>query len=345
MSESEQKSFAATVHKLKKQREKGRIAKSADFSSVTGYIVGATSLLFTYHILARGIFDSFQIANTAALNAGVENFFGIVLSANYRSGVYITVWMIVVMSAAIVANLIYNKGVIFSFEPIKPKFTNLNPAEGFKKIFGLRSLSDAGQAITRTVVWFGLCGIIVWMWITEILMTPLCGACGLNVAGNLFEDLVYASMIVAVIAAAADMLIQRSVFLHEMRMTPSERKREIQEQHGNPQIRREIKRRGRNPEGASRIGTEHATVVIHSNSVAVGVRYNEKEKPYPYIVATARGADALKIRSQAQKHGIAIEEDQAIADDIANIPINSPLPEKYYRNLASMMIRNRISIT
>ena len=79
--------------------------------------------------------------------------------------------MLFVMVAGIVANLM-QVGFLTSIDPIKPDFKRLNPIEGFKRIFSVRTLVD----LFKNILKLGLVAYIAYSYINsnigKILSVP-----------------------------------------------------------------------------------------------------------------------------------------------------------------------------
>ncbi|GGE36003.1 translocation protein in type III secretion system, RhcU [Agaricicola taiwanensis] len=195
---------------------------------------------------------------------------------------------LVVVGIFIISGFVSTFGPVFSTEPLKPQFQRLNPAEGFKRIFSLRNLTDFMKSLIKVVALTAAFIILIYTSINTLVRLPVCGE---DCLGPVFFDVLLPIAIVGIIAflivGGIDLLVQRALFLREMRMTRTEMKQETKNQDGNPLIRRE-QRRLRNKaaaDGKVWRGLQHATVVIMGDERVIGIRYKAGQTPIPVVVS------------------------------------------------------------
>jgi type III secretion protein U len=285
---SEERSLPASKRKLREARRKGQVAKSTEFITAAHIIVGLLFLYAFYGSVYDRIIRFFDTASTLharpfneALLIGLDAFRSLML--------YLAVPLVlVVVSIFIVSGFISTFGPVFSAEPLKPDIKRLNPVEGFKKIFSVRNLTDFLKSLLKVVALGVAFVILVYTSIDTLVRLPNCGEACL---GPAFFEIIYPIAIVCIIAflivGGVDLLIQRALFLREMRMTRTEMKQETKNQDGNPLVRRE-QRRLRNraaTDGKVFRGLQHATLVIMGEDRAIGIRYVAGQTPIPLVVS------------------------------------------------------------
>ncbi len=59
------------------------------------------------------------------------------------------VFLIAIVFVVVLACECVQTGFVFSFEPLTPKFSKLNPANGLKRVFSLRQLIETAKNITK----------------------------------------------------------------------------------------------------------------------------------------------------------------------------------------------------
>jgi flagellar biosynthesis protein len=69
--------------------------------------------------------------------------------------------------------------------------------------------------------------------------------------------------------------------------------------------------------------------------IAVALAYEEGSAPR--VVATGRGAIAETILSTARAHGVAVEENAALAEALGRIELDEEIPEVLYRAVAEVI--------
>jgi flagellar biosynthesis protein len=71
------------------------------------------------------------------------------------------------------------------------------------------------------------------------------------------------------------------------------------------------------------------------HSLAVALKY---EKPRaPRVTAMGRGDIARRILEEAQKHGVPISENPALAQALSQVEVEQEIPENLYRAVAEVL--------
>ncbi|MGF6310674.1 type III secretory pathway component EscU [Bradyrhizobium sp. i1.8.4] len=114
------------------------------------------------------------------------------------------------------------------------------------------------------------------------------------------------------ISGSADLLIQRWLFLRDMRMTQSEAKRGSKEQDGNPHIKGEHRRLGRESANESPLGDHRAKLILTGRATLIGLRYVRGETGVPVLVCLGEDETALRLLDEAQALRLSIIEDHVL---------------------------------
>ena len=72
-------------------------------------------------------------------------------------------------------------------------------------------------------------------------------------------------------------------------------------------------------------------------SVAVAIGGGEDKDKLPVIAAAGRGKIAEKILQLAFEHGVKVREDKALAEILANVELDSPIPSEAFMAVAEIM--------
>ncbi|WP_116138485.1 EscU/YscU/HrcU family type III secretion system export apparatus switch protein [Trinickia diaoshuihuensis] len=324
MADAEQnRSEAATPHKLKKAREQGQVAKSRDLS--LSVVLIATMLYASSQ--AWSVWRTvFGFARALMVEAGSGALDPALLEALVGRMIHVclvaaTPFLVVVVIAAVIGNVL-QVGPLFAPATLEPKFERLNPVEGFKRLFTIQSIYQA----LRLLVKLAFLGIAVFFAIKSLLpqFYSLGGLGAVRQAKILLDDLSSLGLkigAVFMLLAMFDWLLARRRFAKRMRMSRREVKDEVKQREGDPRIRARLRelRRDVLKRSLAVSRTRHADVVI-TNPVhlAVALRYVEGEMQAPQMVAKGRGLMAAVMRSIAARHGIPI------------VP-NAPLARALYR--------------
>ncbi|WP_027554653.1 EscU/YscU/HrcU family type III secretion system export apparatus switch protein [Bradyrhizobium sp. Cp5.3] len=332
---SEEKKLLPTPKKLRDARKKGQIPRSADFVSALCICAGLGCLC----LRASSIQDAWHEAVRLIDNLQGQPFNGAVQQAVVG---LIELSMATLMpiigaavAAAILASFLATGGLTFSLEPLKPSFDKLNPTKGLKRILSQRSLLELGKSLIKVfVLGATLLSTAVASW-RALVYLPLCG---LGCFGFIFKEIKVLVEIAAgafLIGGFIDLLIQRWLFLRDMRMTQSEAKRESKEQQGNPQIKREHRRLRRESAQESPVGIHRATLVVTGPALLAGLRYVRGEAGVPVLVCRGEGERASRLLDRARGLHLSIVEDPILARQlIRKATMGKAVPIEYFERVA-----------
>lgn len=344
---SEEKTHQASDVKLSKEREKGRIAKSSDLYAVSAALIGIVSgaLLFEYTIFhLSNLFQAVSQASRFRLEDAL-NYISIILTNSLM--IIILPFFGAIVCAVILSNLIYNRGIPISFDPISPKFERLNPLQGLKNIFGMKGMVGAAQLIVRLTLWIGGSVVILWGAIRGIVNVPLCGeSCFTNVGYDLTFMFVVYACIILILVALFDMPIQKALFLHDQKMGNSEKKRENKDMFGSPEIKSARKQLQNeiNSQPAQIKKIEGATIVIQGQYYATAIYYDNTGSSGPMIVENAKSNKMKEMLERAKKSSIPVVRDDDLSNEIGFQANGTFIESKHYSKLALAIVKAGISL-
>jgi type III secretion protein U len=317
--ESEQKSLPASEKKLRDARRKGQVSRSRDFvggavlSVIFGYLLLAWPMLRDQlrqliEIISVSATQPFDQTLTPTLRFAVDIFMTISLT----TVVFVTV-------AAVVAGMAATLGPVFSFEPVKPKFDNISPTQGLKRIASLRNVVEFAKSTLKVAILAAAFWIVLRASIQLLFEIPVCGMnCLAAVTMTALRPLVATAVVAFVAIGLLDLLVQRRLFLRDMRMTRTESKREHKDLEGDPLIRRERRRmQGQFATRRVRVGLRNAVVAVTHEKLIVGLRYRVGETAVPIVVAKGRGDAGVRMCAEARRLGIPIVENAAFVSALA----------------------------
>ena len=238
------------------------------------------------------------------------------------------------------ANQFLQHGLHINVERLSPKFSKLDPAAGFKRLFSARAAVDLLKSLAKLVIIAWMAYAVLGPRMPTILTTmrmPLPQAMA-YLQETLF--LLYRNlMLVMLFVAGADFLYQRQAFEKGMRMSKQEVKDEAKDAEGNPQIKQKQKSMLL-ASAMRRIMTQvpKASVIItNPTHFAVALRYDAKTAA---PVCVAKGADhlAMKIREKAKASGVPIVENPPLARALYRaVDIDKPIPSDLYQAVAQVL--------
>jgi len=342
MSDTEQKTKPATRRKLEKQRKKGIIAQSAELVGLCGLVAAVLVILGLFPYILERLFAAFDVV-FQRIDDPFEQ------SARLVAGDLMILILLILVPVALVgamvsviAAMIYNKGIGFAMDPVTPKMNRVSPKTGFKRIYGRRGWTELGGTMLFLSLWILTIGTIGYIHLPQVIGIDLCGLdCADDVVLGFVIPAVSLALLLFLVRAGIDGLIQKSLFLHEQKMTESEFKREIKEQQGTPEIRRERRRLQMEAmEAAGKSGVDLANMLFYWEDRAIAVVYHPETEPIPRVTArTQTRAGVQKMREEIRNYGLPEEENAAIVAGTFSSQPGTYVNERVFQDLARAIER------
>lgn len=332
-----------TPKKKQDERKKGNVAKSKEVSNAFTLIAA----VFTMLIFANSSIRYFKLFIASFLKVD----FTTELSSNFagellKTGIYAFIRLffpvaIVVMVFGVISHVMQT-GLLFSKEALKPKFSKINPIEGFKNMFSQRSFVNL---IKNTVLLIAL-GYIGFSFVKSNFIDIL--KIGnvhfpylIFAAINLIRKLFVIAILIAVVIAVFDFAYQIYSHMKKMKMTKQEIKEEYKQMEGDPLIKSQIRQKQRQMSGQRMIqNAKEATVIItNPTHISIAIRYKSGVDAAPIVVA--KGADLLakKIREIAKENDIPIIENKPLARLIyKEVDVDKEVPSDMYEAVAQVLV-------
>ena len=337
---SEQKSLPASAKKLQDAREKGQIAHSHDFVSAAG-AVAAIAYLWSFSGNIVGLWREALLLvidmQNQPFQVALPQLGAALIALCWRT---VLPLLAVAVAAAMLANIAMNRGFLFSLAPMTPSLEHINPVSGFKRIFGLKSWIELAKTVVKGLLLGSTLIIVVAGTLNTLVRLPICGeGCIGFVFGSMAQLLLGIGIAFLLATGLVDILLQRWLFLREMRMTITESKRERQDQEGNPLVRSTRRRHREEQAREPPMGPRHATLFVRGNGVVIGLRYVRGETPVPIVVSRARGEAAQPLLDVAASAGIPVVPDAALARGLRRKPrLGSAIASQQFERVAHAML-------
>ena len=344
---SEEKSLPPSDKKLREGRKKGQIAKSTDMTSAVVMVFLVAYLILGWPVI-RGAFERmFDTAGQAAALDGTASWGAAIQDTWGAMGTIMLPIYLLSFFAIFLGSIMSNKGIVASFEQIKPDLKKIHPAEGFKKMFSIKNVVEFIKALVKSILLLLALGFAGWLGFRAMMQIPLCETdCSDDVLILVVAPLVFTTLALFILSALVDANVQKWLFMREMRMTHSEMKREMKEMYGDPMVRRarnEIRRNiasdSDSGKAASYISERVPTIVICAgNQAAVALRYVSGETPAPVIISKGTGARAVMLIETAVNAGISVQNNPETATALLQQGrVDSFVPESLFRDVARIM--------
>ncbi len=349
--QSEQdKSEAPTPFKLNRARQKGTVARGMDL----GFATSLTALLGYLWLFSPNLFGTLSLTSRRALVSASTTTADANELLQLTGLVFATVaqpllLLICTIFLSVLVFEVIQTGFVFSFTPLTPDFSKLNPANGIKRLFSMRQLIETGKNILKLAV-YSILTVMVILDAIKGTSPTLQDANGLaRTLDQLGLRLLLLFVGAAIIIASIDQLISRREFLKRMRMSRSETKRESKDREGDPrfkQRRRQIHREYAKLSKSLKNVRGADILITNPTHYAVALIYNPKTMIAPKVVAQGADQMALRLKRLAFFYGVVIVEDQSLARNLYyRCELDREIPELFFRPVASHYRQMRTRIT
>lgn len=333
----------ATPKRRDQAREKGQVAQSKEVASTVilmaalglFYFSGSWILLNLGNILS-GVYQSL---GTLRLDTVTDaSVFSIKIFQNILK--ILTPLFLLLIIAGIVGNVLQFG---FGLYPKKlvPKFTQINPASGIKRIFSLKSLVEAVKSILKIIVvgWIAYGVMSGHLKEFPALVDLEVGQILVFIGQVAFKIALYVCLAM-VLMSALDFIYQRWQYEENLKMTKQEVKDEHKQAEGDPKVKGRIRSLQR--EAAMRRMMESVpeadVVITNPTHLAIALRFDSENMIAPRVIA--KGADhiAEKIRGIASEHSVPLVENKPLAQALYKmVEIGDYIPAELYRAVAEVL--------
>ena len=339
--DSGDKTEKPTPKKLQDARKKGDIAKSKDVTATAG-LLAALIVLFAAMALASRELATLINSSLALLSAPFSH----AATELGKQALYALLKLVafIAIPVAVIGSLVefIQAGPVMTIEKLKPKAENLNPAQGFKRVFSMNNLMELIKSIIKTII----IATIAWLAIKNItpdlpnLLSSTPSHVGLALWAVTKKILIW-SICCFLLISALDAAWQRYSFQKKMRMSMRDIKQEMKESEGDPHIkgqRQQVQHEW--AQGAAAQTTSDAHVlVVNPTHIAVAIAYDRKTCPIPTVVAIGHDAQALHLRSVAQDTGVPVLRNIKLARQLnQDTKIGDPVPGELFEILATVIL-------
>ncbi len=305
---SAEKTEQPTPKKLRDARTKGQVVKSKEVVS-TALILSLIATLMSFSDYYMEHLGQLMLMPETYMNLPFGLALQLMVENLFQEMIYLCLPLLVVAALVVIVAHLAQYGFLLSGESIKPDLKQINPVEGAKKIFSIRSLVD----FLKSIIKVALLSLLVWTTLAgnldSLIRLPGCGmGCIAPVIGLLLEQLLLVCGVGFVLISALDYAFERYQHSKQLRMSKDEIKREYKEMEGSPEIK--SKRRQFHQElqlSNLRDDVKRSSMIVaNPTHIAIGIRYVKGETPLPVVTLKHTEALALQVRRIAEEENIPV---------------------------------------
>jgi flagellar biosynthetic protein FlhB len=326
----------ATPKRKREARQRGQVPRSHDIGGSAIFL----AIVISLHVGFMAAIDAGAQAFTVALtHAGSQDELTIRSIAPYSPLLAMAFASGVVL--AVVANVL-QFGLLFSPQLVVPKFSKLNPASGFKRIFfSPQTLVQLAKqllklAIVVMICWFGVKDNLTMLYALahasphDIIVTVEGVVYGIGVKVGL--------LLLAL--GLADYIWEKRRLEQSLKMTKTEVKDEHKQSEGNPEAKQALRNRQRQMARKRMMAAVPKATVVVTNPThyAVALMWDDLKMDAPVLVAKGADLIAKHIRELAKEHDVPILENAPLARTLyAKVELDSPVPPDLYAAVAQII--------
>jgi len=315
MASREGKTEAPTPKKKKDARKKGGRPSSSDLSGwatllACTYAVPAT-INSTREVVVRSLLAVGNMADHPEASQ-VAPMLGEALKGGLLAVLPILLLCLLVGTLTHMAQT----GLVLTLHPLKPDFKRINPFQGLKKLFSMRSIWDTAKQVAKAAAIFAVAKPhieAIAARLTEHGRVAL--SAGLSASVSELVALIRSVCWVVLLIAIVDYAYQRRSHMKDLKMTKQEVRDEMRNSEGDPAVKQRI-RAMQNALATNRMMSsigEATVVVTNPTHIAVAIRYEVGVGGAPKILAIGVDALAARIRERARDAGVPIVESVPLA--------------------------------
>ena len=339
------KTEKATPKRRRDERKKGNVLMSKDAVTVTT-LIGSIAAFFLF---SQSTLNQLRHVWNLCFSYIADGYVGMFpeVSRNlFQKVILAFLWAVLpfllITSVLAVSATFYQTKMLFAPEKLRPKFSHINPLEGFKRLFSLRSVVEAVKGLLKISV---LLVLMIYYYksvlpdFTSFLDMDLSHACSI-----LFDDILMLMVQIAVAFVALaffDYLYQWWDYERQLRMSKQEIKEEYKQMEGDPQIKGKIKQiqRQRAQQRMMQQVPQADVVIRNPTHFAVALRYDSARDSAPVVLAKGMDELALRIVRVAEEHQVAVVENVPLARSLyASTELDREIPPEFYGAVAEVLV-------
>jgi flagellar biosynthesis protein FlhB len=231
-------------------------------------------------------------------------------------------------------------GLNFNPQVLRPSFGVLNPVNGFKNLFNVKSLFTLGKDLVKVAIVGGLVALALIPDITHMGAAVGTTPYGLGVLmSSGVKSIALRASIGYLLIGIVDLVWQRHTFEKSIKMSKQEIKEENKSKDLPAEVKRAIRRRQFQQARARMMAAVPKADVVITNPThyAVALEYSG-ESLAPVVVAKGKDHVAAQIRRIAQENGVPLVPNPPLARELFRVvEVDQMIPAELYAAVAQVL--------
>lgn len=337
-----EKTELPSQRRLDQAREEGQVPRSRELSTFAVLMAGGAGLWLMGASLSHSLLD--LVREGLTLNAGLVSKPELLLPHLHELSLKVLLSFLPflgLMLAVAVFSPMLVSGWLFTFKPLQPSFSKLNPISGIARMFSTQSLVELLKAVIKSLIVGGVGAWVIWHQRENVLLlvsepvrqaVPHLG----SILWWSFAMIMGAMLLIVLI----DVPFQLWEHNKKLKMTKEEVRQEAKETEGDPQVKGRIRMMQREM-ARRRMMSEIPTadvVVTNPTHFSVALKYDENGNRAPIVVAKGTHLMAAKIKEIAREHNVPILEAPPLARALyKHTDLGQSIPEALYNAVAEVL--------
>jgi len=341
--DGQEKTEQPSEKRLRESRERGEVAKSMEINSLAVFLTG-TAILYYSKGLVGGKVSSLSVYIFSSLNKLTINSD---LLGEYATAAVLFFFSILapILIGLIIISLAAGYGQVgfkIASKALIPKFSNLNPLTGIKKVLiSSRSVTE----VIKSLLKLSIISFFAY-WVLKDTILDSSGLVELTIPEiaefmiNTAFNFIWKISLMYVAFAGIDFIYQKFQHHKKQMMTKQELTEEYKQMEGDPFIKSKIKSKQMMMAKARMMQDVPKADVVITNPThfAVALKYEVGSKYAPKVLAKGVDEIAQKIKQIAAKHNVPIHEDVELARALYKYcNIGDEIPTKLFKAVAQVL--------
>jgi len=339
--DKESKTQDPTQKRLDDALEKGDVAKSQEVN--TWFVIGASTLLLSSFsgTISQGIEVPMRnlLMNMHQIRVDGPGLLQLLSQLELMLIGVLGIPLLLLLIAGVGSNLIQHR-LVFSTEPLTPKFSKISPAAGFARLFGKQAGANFLKGIFKVLLVGVVMCLVLWPERSRLdAMIHFDPMSILNITKTISVQLMGTVVAMLALVAALDYLFQYRQWFERQKMSFEEVKEEYKQSEGDPHIKGRIRqlRHARMKKRMMAAVPSASVIITNPTHYSVALKY---DRGMSAPVCVAKGVDlmALKIREIATANNIPIVENVPLARALhATVEVDDEIPVEHYHAVAEVI--------
>ena len=342
MAKDPSKTEKATPRRRQKAREEGQVAKSQDIPISASLVTIFLTLVFYIPFAFNKLYQLFVHFLSDPLHSIPQyNLSTIILVVQTLAFLLLPIFLVLLVIG--VFSNVAQFGFLLTFKPLIPKLDKINPISGLQRLFSLKMLFELFKNLLKLIAAFSVSYFLVSYLLQDVFrfaFTSIYQDGYVMVRYTLIMILGFALLSIPI--SAVDFFFRKYEYEESIKMSKEEIKEEQKLYEGNPQIKAAIRKKMREM-SLTRMMAEVAkadVVITNPEHYAVALKYEKEGMHAPKVVAKGVDFVALRIKEEAKKHNVPIEENPPLARALySSCEIGDFIPTDLYAAIAKIFAK------